>query len=94
MGKKTAWRAVAEALAAEGVERVFGLPGNPIHLVADLARHTSIQNVLVRHEHSGAACAYATARVTGGPPSATATRALASPTWRPPSWRRPRPRCR
>ena len=65
MGRKTAWRAVAEALKAEGVERVFGLPGNPIHLVADLERHTTIENVLVRHEHSAAACAYASARVTG-----------------------------
>jgi acetolactate synthase-1/2/3 large subunit len=67
MSRKTAWRAVAEALAAEGVERVFGLPGNPIHLVADLDKYTGIENVLVRHEHSGVACAYATARVTGRP---------------------------
>lgn len=67
MSKMTPWRAVAEALTAEGIERVFGLPGNPIHLVADLAKHTKIENVLVRHEHSGAALAYATARVTGRP---------------------------
>lgn len=67
MRKQTPWRSVAEALEAEGVERVFGLPGNPIHLVADLARHTKIENVLVRHEHSGAACAYAYARLTGRP---------------------------
>jgi acetolactate synthase I/II/III large subunit len=67
MPKRTAWRAVVDALATEGVERVFGLPGNPLHLVADLENHSSIENVLVRHEHSGAALAYATARVTGRP---------------------------
>ncbi len=67
MPKRTAWRAVVEALAAEGIKRVFGLPGNPLHLVADLAKHSNIENVLVRHEHSGVALAYATARVTGRP---------------------------
>lgn len=67
MSKKTVWRAVVEALAAEVVERVFGLPGNPLHLVADLEKHSNIENVLVRHEHSGVALAYATARVTGRP---------------------------
>ncbi|MSP83547.1 MAG: thiamine pyrophosphate-binding protein [Alphaproteobacteria bacterium] len=61
------WRAVAEALRAEGVDRVFGLPGNPIHLLPELDRHTKIQNILVRHEHSGVALAFAYARVTGKP---------------------------
>jgi acetolactate synthase-1/2/3 large subunit len=61
------WRMVAEALKAEGVDRVFGLPGNPLHLVPELDRHTSIENVLVRHEHSGVAMAAAHARVTGRP---------------------------
>jgi len=58
---------IVKALVTEGVDRVFGLSGNPTHLVNDLARHSKIQNVLVRHEHSGAACAYAYARVTGKP---------------------------
>ena len=65
--KKSPWRMVVEALVAEDVERIFGLSGNPTHLVDDLARHSKIQNVLVRHEHSGVACAYAHARVTGKP---------------------------
>jgi acetolactate synthase-1/2/3 large subunit len=65
--KISPWHMVVKALVAEGVERVFGLSGNPTHLVDDLARHSKIQNVLVRHEHSGAACAYAHARVTGRP---------------------------
>lgn len=66
MPRMTPWHAVAEALAAEGVEYVFGLPGNPLHLVADIVKHTGIDIVLVRHEHSAAACAYAYARLTGG----------------------------
>ena len=67
MPKRTVWQAVVEALVREGVERVFGLPGNPIHLVADLEKHSNIENILVRHEHSGVALAYATARITGEP---------------------------
>jgi len=63
----TAWRAVAEALKAEAVPHIFGLPGNPLHLVDDVVKHTDIKNVLVRHEHSGVACAYAYARLTGRP---------------------------
>lgn len=67
MPRMTVWRAVAEALAAEGVRYLFGLPGNPLHLVADVKRHTDIDIVLVRHEHAGVACAYAYARMTGAP---------------------------
>ena len=51
-GNKTVSRAVVEALVGEGVNRVFGLPGNPIHLVADLEKHSDIENVLVRVEKS------------------------------------------
>jgi acetolactate synthase-1/2/3 large subunit len=68
MPMMTPWTVIAKALAAEGVDRVFGLPGNPLHLVADLARHApAIRNILVRHEHSGVAMAYAHARLTGTP---------------------------
>src|SRR5882672_9520820 len=63
----TVWRAVAEALKAEGVPHIFGLPGNPLHLLDDVDRHTDIKIVLVRHEHTGVACAYAYARLTGRP---------------------------
>jgi len=65
--KRTPWSAVVEALAAEGVEYVFGLPGNPRHLIQDLAVRPDIEFVLVRHEASAAAAAYAYARVTGRP---------------------------
>ena len=67
MAKLTPWQMVVEALKAEGIDRVFGLPGNPLHFVADLNQHSDIKPVLVRHEHSGAALAYATARMTGHP---------------------------
>ena len=42
MTSTTVWRAVADALVAEGAERVFGLPGNPKHLLFDLTEHTNI----------------------------------------------------
>lgn len=63
---KTAWRAVTEALEAEGVRYVFGLPGNPQHLIEDLTR-SSIEFVLVRDEPSAVDCAFAHARLTGRP---------------------------
>jgi acetolactate synthase-1/2/3 large subunit len=67
MTVKTVWRAVAEALAEEGVEYVFGLPGNPKHLIYDLSEHTGIKFVLVRDEQYAVACAYAYARLTRKP---------------------------
>lgn len=67
MPRKTVWRAVAEALEAEGVQHLFGLPGNALHLVSDIRKHTGIKLVLVRHEHSGVACAYAYARLSQAP---------------------------
>lgn len=67
MARKTPWRAIVEALAAEGIDRIYGMPGNPLHLVADLVEATAIEIVLTRHEHSGVACAYAAARLTRRP---------------------------
>jgi len=67
MTRKTPWQAIANALEAEGIERIFGMPGNPAHLVADIVAETDIAIVLNRHEHSGVACAYAAARMTGRP---------------------------
>lgn len=67
MQQKTIWRAVAEALAAEGVDHVFGLPGNPKHLVYDLTEHTPVEFVLVRDEKSAVSCAYAYARLKRRP---------------------------
>ena len=64
---KTIWHAVVEALVAEGVERVYGFPGNPKQLILDLDAHSDIEFVLMRHEASGVAAAYAQARLTGKP---------------------------
>jgi acetolactate synthase I/II/III large subunit len=67
MTATTVWRAVVDALAAEGVERIFGLPGNPKHLLFDLTEHSDIPFILVRDEKSAVACAYAHARLTRRP---------------------------
>ncbi|HVL58771.1 MAG TPA: thiamine pyrophosphate-binding protein [Burkholderiaceae bacterium] len=61
------WQAVVEALKAEGVTHVFGLPGNPKHLIYDLTEGSDIRFVLVRDEKSAVACAYAWGRLTGQP---------------------------
>jgi acetolactate synthase-1/2/3 large subunit len=53
-----------EALEAEGVQYVFGLPGNPEYLYNDLFG-SSVQAVLVRMETSAVFMAMAYARVSG-----------------------------
>jgi acetolactate synthase-1/2/3 large subunit len=59
------WRAICEALEAEEVEYVFGLPGNPLFLYNDLYEFPRIRPVLVRMETSAAFMAMAYARVSG-----------------------------
>lgn len=60
--------AVVEALAAEGVEVVFGLPGGHILGIYDGLYDTpSIRHVLVRHEHAAASMAAGYAQLTGEP---------------------------
>ncbi len=65
--KCTPWHAIAKALEAEGVEYIFGLPGNPQNLIEDLVAHTRIKFVLVRTELWAVSCAYAYARASGKP---------------------------
>jgi acetolactate synthase-1/2/3 large subunit len=62
---KKPWRAICEALDAEGVEYVFGLPGNPLYLYNDLWDFADIKPVLVRMETSAVFLAMAYARVSG-----------------------------
>src|SRR5579864_6584446 len=64
MPKMTGWQAVVEALRSEGVRRVYGLPGDPIHLYDALYDIPEITPVLVRHEASGGFMAMAESRVT------------------------------
>lgn len=61
------WQAVVEALLAEEIQYVFGLPGNPLHLYDALYDRPDIKPIMVRHECSGAFMASAYARVTGEP---------------------------
>jgi acetolactate synthase I/II/III large subunit len=63
--EKRPWQAICEALEAEEVEYVFGLPGNPIALYNDLYDFPEIKAVLVRMETSAVFMAMAYARVTG-----------------------------
>ncbi len=65
MSPRRPWAAVCDALAAEGVEYVFGLPGNPELLYNDLYDHPEITPVLVRHETSSVFMAMAYARISG-----------------------------
>ena len=57
---------VCEALANEGVELVFGLPGGAIlPLYGVLSKYPVLRHVLVRHEQGGAHAADGYARATG-----------------------------
>ena len=58
--------ALIRILAAHGVERVFGIPGDAINDVTDaIRRQDEIAFIGVRHEEAGAFAASATAKLTG-----------------------------
>ena len=61
-----AWQAVVNALQAEDVKYVFGLPGGGTFYDA-LAYNQEIKPVLVREESSGAFMAMGYAKITGTP---------------------------
>jgi acetolactate synthase I/II/III large subunit len=63
--RRDAWQEVVSALEAEGIDFVFGLPGNAKHLYDALYDSTRVRSVLVRDESSGAYMAMAYARLTG-----------------------------
>ncbi|MEO3804602.1 acetolactate synthase large subunit [Nonomuraea sp. B1E8] len=66
-------RLIVQALEAEGVEYVFGIPGEEnIHFV-DALHDSSIRYVLVRHEQGAAFMAEIYGRLTGRPGVASAT---------------------
>jgi acetolactate synthase I/II/III large subunit len=63
-----AGRAIVDALVAEGVRVVFGLPGGHVIGIYDALYDTPlVRHVLVRHEHVGACMAAAYAQLTGEP---------------------------
>jgi len=68
-------RIVAEALRAEGVKYVFGIPGGQSCdvLYDGLYDVPDVKPILVRHEEAGAFMAYAYARLTGEPGVCTGT---------------------
>ena len=64
----TVGRAVVDALRAEGVRFVFGLPGGHVLSIYDALYDTpEIRHVLVRHEQTAASMAAAHAQLTGEP---------------------------
>jgi acetolactate synthase I/II/III large subunit len=68
MKKMRPGHAIVEALRAEGVDVVFGLPGGHILGIYDgLYDAPDIRHVLVRHEHTAAAMAAGYAQLTGKP---------------------------
>jgi acetolactate synthase-1/2/3 large subunit len=69
MAPKRADVALAEALKAEGVQYVFGLPGgHSVRILYDAIRDDpAIEAILARHETGGAFAALGYAQVTGGP---------------------------
>ena len=68
MSATTAGRAVVDALRAEGVRFVFGLPGGHVLSIYDALYDTpEIRHVLVRHEQAAASMAAAHAQLTGEP---------------------------
>lgn len=68
-------RHLAEALKAEGVRFVFGLPGGQSCdiLYDGLSEVPEVKPILVRHEEAGAFMAYAYTRLTGEPGVCTGT---------------------
>ena len=67
MTEKRAWDVVVDALRAEGVKHVFGLPGHPAALYDSLYDAPEVEAVLVRHEASGVFMAIAYAKLTRRP---------------------------
>ncbi len=57
--------AIARALAAEGVEYAFGLPGGEVVVLIDALRRVGIKFLLVGHEASAAFMADVTGQITG-----------------------------
>jgi acetolactate synthase-1/2/3 large subunit len=67
-------RILVDQLKAEGVERVFSVPGESFLAVLDGLYDSGIDNVVCRHEGGAAMMAEATGKITGRPGVAFVTR--------------------
>lgn len=67
-------RIVVEHLIAEGVERVFTVPGESFLAILDGLYDSPIRNIVCRHEGAAAMMAEATGKLTGRPGVAIVTR--------------------
>ncbi|MFQ6015339.1 MAG: thiamine pyrophosphate-binding protein [Anaerolineae bacterium] len=66
--ERTAGQAVVEALVAEGVDMVFGLPGSHVLTIYDALRDVpQIKHITVKHENNAALMADMYGRLTGRP---------------------------
>jgi pyruvate dehydrogenase (quinone) len=65
MAKKTVAELLVETLAAAGVKRIFGVPGDSLNGVTDSIRTSEITWVHLRHEEVAAFAAGAEAHLTG-----------------------------
>ncbi|WP_448202460.1 thiamine pyrophosphate-binding protein [Azospirillum sp. sgz302134] len=64
---KTGGRLIVEALEAQGVQRVFCVPGESYLAVLDALHDSSIRTVVTRHESGAAMMAEAEGKLTGRP---------------------------
>jgi acetolactate synthase-1/2/3 large subunit len=71
---RTGARLLVEALAGNGVERVFAIPGESYLAVLDALADSPIATVVCRHESGAAMMADCTGRLTGRPGIAFVTR--------------------
>lgn len=67
MAIMTGWEAVIQALKAEGIKFLYGLPSSPADLYDALYDEPSIKAIQVRHEAAGGFMAMAEALTTGNP---------------------------
>ncbi|WP_448191410.1 thiamine pyrophosphate-binding protein [Azospirillum sp. sgz301742] len=74
MGVKTGGQLVVAALEAQGVERVFCVPGESYLAVLDALHDSPIRTVVCRHESGAAMMAEAAGKLTGRPGVCMVTR--------------------
>lgn len=71
---KTGGALLVAALEAQGVDRVFSVPGESYLVVLDALHDASIENIVARHEGGAAMMAEADGKLTGRPGIAFVTR--------------------